>query len=75
MRNDAGLLFYYDYKGRIKCRLISYEDGYVIISHNDNNGDRLLESVYYADDNGVEYIDSYDDKYMYRMRNSGDGAD
>lgn len=72
---DAGLLFYYDYKGRIKCRLISYEDGYVIISHNDNNGDRLLESVYYADENGVEYIDSYDDRYMYRMRNSGDGAD
>ena len=71
---DAGLLFYYDYKGRIKCRLLSYEDGYVIISHNDNNGDRLLESVYYADDNGVEYIDSYDDIYMYRMRNSGDAA-
>ena len=62
---DAGLLFYYDYKGRIKCRLISYEDGYVIISHNDNNGDRLLESVYYADAGGVEYIDSYDDTYMY----------
>lgn len=71
---DAGLLFYYDYKGRVKCRLLSYEDGYVIISHNDENGDRLLESVYYADSNGVEYIDSYDDKYMYRMRNSGENA-
>lgn len=71
---DAGLLFYYDYKGRVKCRLLSYEDGYVIISHNDENGDRLLESVYYADSNGVEYIDSYDDKYMYRMRNSEENA-
>lgn len=71
---DAGLLFYYDYKGRVKCRLLSYEDGYVIISHNDSNGDRLLESVYYSDSNGVEYIDSYDDTYMYRMRNSGDNA-
>lgn len=71
---DAGLLFYYDYKNRVKCRLLSYEDGYVIISHNDENGDRLLESVYYADSNGVEYIDSYDDKYMYRMRNSGENA-
>ena len=71
---DAGLLFYYDYKGRVKCRLLSYEDGYVIISHNDENGDRLLESVYYADNNGVEYIDSYDDKYMYRMRNSGENT-
>lgn len=71
---DAGLLFYYDYKNRVKCRLLSYEDGYVIISHNDENGDRLLESVYYADSNGVEYIDSYDDRYMYRMRNSGENA-
>lgn len=72
---DAGLLFYYDYMNRVKCRLLSYEDGYVIISHNDENGDRLLESVYYADKNGVEYIDSYDDTYMYRMHNSGEGAD
>lgn len=71
---DAGLLFYYDYKNRVKCRLLSYEDGYVIISHNDKNGDRLLESVYYAGSNGVEYIDSYDDRYMYRMRNSGENA-
>ena len=71
---DAGLLFYYDYKNMVKCRLLSYEDGYVIISHNDGNGDRILESVYYEDSNGVEYIDSYDDKYMYRMRNSGDDA-
>lgn len=70
---DAGLLFYYDYKGRVKCRLISYEDGYVIISHNDGNGDRLLESVYYADENGFEYIDSYDDTYMYRIHAPKDG--
>lgn len=62
---DAGLLFYFDYKGRIKSRLISYADGYVICSHDDDNGDRLLESVYYIS-NGIEYIDSYDDKYMYR---------
>ena len=71
---DAGLLFYYDYKNRVKCRLLSYEDGYVIISHNDENGDRLLESVYYADNSGVEYIDSYDDTFMYRIRNSGENA-
>ena len=72
---DAGLLFYHDHAGRIKCRLISYEDGYVIVSHNDNNGDRLLECIYYADKDGVEHIDCYDDKYMYRLRNNGDGAD
>ena len=62
---DAGLLFYRDYKGRIKSRLISYEDGYVICSHDDDNGDRILESIYYEKDN-VKYIDSYDDTYMYR---------
>lgn len=62
---DAGLLFYFDYKGRIKARLLSYEDGYVLCPHNDDNGDRILESVVYSKDN-VDYIDSYDDKYMYR---------
>lgn len=70
---DCGLLFYYDYKGRIKCRLLSYADGYVIISHNDQNGDRLLECVYYADENGVEYIDCYDDTYHYCIHSARDG--
>lgn len=70
---DIGLLYYYDYKGRVKSRLISYEDGYVIISHNDANGDRLLECVYYADENGVEHIDCYDDTYHYAMDNTGEG--
>ena len=68
---DAGLLFYHDRKGRIKCRLLSYLDGYVLCPHNDDNGERILESVYYQKD-GVEYIDSYDDKYFYRYRNNGD---
>lgn len=65
---DAGLLYYFDYKGRIKCRLLSYADGYVLCSHNDQNGDRIVESVYYCKD-GIEYIDSYDDTYMTRWTN------
>lgn len=64
---DAGLLYYFDYKGRIKSRLLSYADGYVLCPHNDQNGDRILESVYYIKDN-IEYIDSYDDTYMYRYK-------
>ena len=64
---DAGLLYYFDNEGSIKSRLLCYKDGYVLIPHNDQNGDRILESVYYADENGVEYIDSYDKTYMYRM--------
>lgn len=62
---DAGLLFYFDYEGRIKARLLSYEDGYILCPHNDENGDRILESVYYCVDD-TQYIDSYDDTYMYR---------
>lgn len=64
---DAGLLYYFDYKGRIKSRILSYADGYVLCPHNDDNGDRILESVYYIKDN-VEYIDSYDDTFMYRHK-------
>lgn len=70
---DAGLLFYYNRKGEIKCRLISYEDGYVIISHKDDNGDRLLECIYYRDENNIERIDCYDDKYIYRLRQGENG--
>lgn len=62
---DAGLLYYFNYKGEIKSRILSFADGYVLCPHNDQNGDRILESVYYTKDN-VEYIDSYDDEYMYR---------
>lgn len=62
---DAGLLYYFNYKGEIKSRILSFTDGYVLCPHNDQNGDRILESVYYTKDN-VEYIDSYDDTNMYR---------
>lgn len=73
---DAGLLFYFDYNGQIKARLLSYMDGYVLCPHNDDNGDRILESVYYQKD-GVNYIDSYDDTYMYRLSQdwNDDGID
>lgn len=72
-QGDCGLLFYYDYKGRVKCRLLSFADGYVIVSHNDENGDRLLECVYYSDDNGIEYIDCWDDKFKYTLHSPKDG--
>ena len=63
---DCGLLFYHNRRSEIKCRLLSYEDGYVIISHNDDNGERLLECVYYRDDNNSECIDCYDDTFIDR---------
>lgn len=65
---DAGLLYYFNDKGQIKSRILSFDDGFVLCPHNDQNGDRILESVYYIKD-GIEYIDSYDDRYMYRWTN------
>lgn len=69
---DSGLLFYHDRKGRIKARVISYKDGYVICSHNDNNGDRLLESIVF-NSGGSLCIDSYDDEFYYRHRMNDKG--
>lgn len=67
---DAGLLYYFTADGEVKSRLLSYADGFILCPHDDDNGDRVLESVYYCRD-GVEYIDSYDDKYMYRHIKGG----
>lgn len=68
---DAGLLYYHNSKGEIKSRLISYEDGYVIIPHNDDNGERLMECVYYEDAEGIEHIDCYTDDTLYLVDNNG----
>lgn len=68
---DAGLLFYMDGNGKVNTRNINFADGYVIITHKDNNGKHILECLYYSvtDDNGntVTYIDCYDDEYMTRF--------
>ena len=63
---DAGLLYYFDEDGCIKSRIISFMDGYVLCPHNDANGDRVLEAVYYSDDNN-EIIDAYDKTNLYRI--------
>ena len=71
----AGMLFYFDYRGSLKARVLTPDDGYVFCPHNDENGDRILESIYYCD-GSTEYIDSYDDEYMYRyVLGEGDGDD
>ena len=67
----VGMLFYHDYDGKIKSRILRYSDGYNIITHKDQNGEHILECVYYCVDD-VEYIDCYDDTYMYRLINAGD---
>lgn len=71
----VGMLFYHDYKGRIKARILTRSKGWVLISHKDDNGDHILETVYYAqtdkDGNTVRYIDNYDDTYVYRITDDG----
>lgn len=65
---DVGLLFYFDSKGRTRTRVLSYSDGYVIITHKDQNGEHVGEAVYYVDgETGRETIDLYDDTYRYRI--------
>lgn len=73
-QGKAGLLFYFDYKGRIKARNLSYENGYQLCSHTDENGDHILETVFYSS-NGIRYIDSYDDTFRYRYSDDIDTND
>lgn len=70
----VGLLYYFDRKGEIKSRILCYPK-YLLCSHNDKNGDRILECVYYKKNEWVdgqlvetEYIDSYDDLYLHRWK-------
>lgn len=63
---DAGWLFYYDRNGKVKSKILSFADGYVLCPHNDPYGDRLLECVYYVE-NETEHLDCYDDKYVHRF--------
>lgn len=62
---DAALLFYIDKRGEINARLLCYKEGYVIVSHNDKNGDRILDVIYYTGDDNAEKMDCYDDEYHY----------
>ena len=64
---DVGLLVYMNEDNEVKCRLFSYEDGYQIITHKDDNGEPLLDCVYYRTEGGVRHIDAYDKTYHYHF--------
>lgn len=68
---DAGLLFFMDSDGKLSTKNINYNDGYVIITHKNNEGKHILECLYYAteDNNGdtVVYLDCYDDEKITRF--------
>lgn len=65
---DAGLLYYFDQDGQIKSRVLSFDEGYVLCPHNDENGDRVAEAVYYKSGDD-EYIDMYTKEHQYRFKN------
>lgn len=71
---DAGLLFFIDSDKKLRTKNINFKDGYVIITHKNDEGKHILECLYYAvtDNNGntTTYIDCYDDEYMTRFTTS-----
>lgn len=71
---DAALLFFMDSDNRLRTKNIDFNDGYVIISHKNEEGRHILECLYYAvtdaDGNTTEYIDCYDDEYNTRLTSS-----
>lgn len=73
---DVGMLVYMNEDNNVKSRTFSYADGYQIISHKDDNGEPLLDCVYYATEDGVRHIDAYDSKWHYHFSDivSVDGA-
>lgn len=75
---DGALLFFMNEEGKLCTKNINFADGYVIITHKNDEGKHILECLYYAqtDDEGNQtiYIDCYDDKYRTRFTSSVDGG-
>ena len=72
---NVGLLFMYDTeKGEYTTKVFSYEDGYQIIPNYDEYGYEVSRSIAYSID-GKKYIDTYDNKYHYRIRQTENGWD
>ena len=67
---DVGLRIYMNEDNEVKARLFSYEYGYQIITHKDDNGEPLLDCVYYQTEDGVRHIDAYDRTYHYHFVDS-----
>lgn len=75
---DSGLLFFIDAEGNLRTKNINYADGYVIITHKNNEGKHILECLYYQvtdeNNNTTTYIDCYDDEYMTRFTSTADAS-
>ena len=67
---DVCLLFYMS-EGKLKLRVYSYRDGYTIIPNYNEFGEQIATSIYY-DVDGIQIIDTYDNKSFYRHVNEAD---
>ena len=65
---DVGLLYIFDKNSnKLSCKVLSYDEGYIVIPNYDEYGDKIACSVYYQDDSGNKVIDTYDDTNHYRF--------
>jgi len=73
---DAAIAFYFDEEGHARARVMSYMKGDTLYPHRDSiTGKMELFARKYADydDNGrysSEYVEIWDEKYLYRARRS-----
>lgn len=73
---DVGLLYSYDKtKNKLSCKVYAYDEGYIVIPNYDEFGEQIACSLYYQTDEGVEIIDTYDDKNHYRIYQAQDGKE
>lgn len=75
---NAALLFSMSADGKLYTKNINYKDGYVIITHKNDEGKHILECLYYNvtdyEGNTTTYIDCYDDEYMTRFTSASDAG-
>lgn len=64
---DVALLYYMNLKNEISFRTLSYDEGYVLCPHYNENKELIIMAIYYEDKDS-ERIDAYDDTYIYRYK-------
>lgn len=67
---DGALLYYFKDK-QLKNRILSYEDGYVLLPQYDENGDMVVFGVYYKGEDD-ERLDVYTNTSFIRYKNGAD---
>jgi len=73
---DVGLLYSYDKtKNKLTCKVYSYDEGYIVIPNYNEIGEQIACSIYYSTDDGTKLIDTYDDRFHYRIYEAQDGQE